>query len=203
MPNRVGGLMPYVLPLALVCAACSGVDSDEKAHRAYLALDQSIVRTLNLGFQGFNMATATTIAPQTAEGNHGGTLTVDGAIETSGSNKTLRLNVAMVGYDDGDVLINDNDTVHVEFDTATDATMLPHLDLMLATNTFTGTLDANASMTGLYQMRGDLSGTLELDVMISGYTMIGNGTERVPGTTQIVGTATNGDGGVFDINVTR
>ncbi|HEX5059108.1 MAG TPA: hypothetical protein VFV99_07095 [Kofleriaceae bacterium] len=203
MPNRVCGLMPYVLPVALACAACSGVDSDEQAHRAFLALDQSIVRTLNLAFQGFNMATNTTIAPQTAEGNHGGTLTVDGTIEQSAAMKTLRLDVAMVGYDDGDVLFNDSDTVHVKFDTATDATMLPHLDLALTTNAFSGTLDANASMTGLYQLRGDLTGTLALDVMISGYTMVGNGTERVPGSTQIVGTATNGDGGVFEINITR
>ena len=201
MPKRVCGHMPYVVVTLL--AACSGVDSDEQAHRAYLALDQSIVRTLNLSFQGFNTATNTTIAPQTAEGNHGGMLTVDGTIDQSGAMKRLRLNVAMLGYDDGDVLINQNDTVHVKFDTATDATMLPHLELALTTNAFTGTLDANASMTGLYQLRGDLTGTLALDVMISGYTMVGNGTERVPGSTQIVGTATNGEGGVFNINVTR
>ena len=50
-------------------------------------------------------------------------------------------------------------------------------------------------------MRGQL---LTLAVTINGTLMAGpnNTVLRVPGTTTVVGTATNSDGGVYDVNVT-
>jgi hypothetical protein len=86
-------------------------------------------------------------------------------------------------------------------------TAQPYLDLKLnnvPTGTLTGTLGPNTNMSGVYQLSGDIEGTLTLEVTISGMLMAGSGTTvaRVPGTTTIVGTATNSDGGVYDINVT-
>ena len=202
MRKRVCGPMPYVVFSLL--AACSGESADEAARRTFLALDQSLAKTLNLAFQGYNVATTSSVAPQTTDGNHGGTLTIQGTVDKSSATKTMQLTVLMVGYNDGDVLYNDSgDTVHVVFDTLPDAT--PTLDLMLGVTSFNGTLTPNANMTGVYQLRGDHTGTLTIDVSIAGYVMAGNGNEvlRAPGTTQITGTATNSDGGVFDINVTR
>jgi hypothetical protein len=200
-----------VLVLSMAATACSddGVDSDEEARRAYLALDGSIEKSLNLGFQGFNLAQNATIDPQTTAGTDDGTLTVSGKVDQGSSdNKGMRLYVAMVGYDDGPVPYNDdNDTVHIVFDTAADVAAQPYLNLKLnnvPSGTMTGTLDANTSMTGVYSLSGDIDGTLTLILTINGQLMAGTGTEvlRVPGTTTIVGTATNQDGGVYDINIT-
>ncbi len=53
-------------------------------------------------------------------------------------------------------------------------------------------------------MTGDIEGELTLNVTIMGKLMAGAGTEvlRVPGTTTVKGTATNQDGGVYNIDVT-
>jgi hypothetical protein len=120
----------------------------------------------------------------------------------------MRLYVAMVGYDDGDVVVNeDGETVHIVYDTAADMAAQPYLDLKLnnvPTGTLTGTLDSNTAMTGVYVLSGDIEGELRLNVTISGMLMAGSGTQvlRVPGSTTITGTATNSDGGVYNINVT-
>jgi hypothetical protein len=204
--------MPYLLLASIALAACSSdeVDSDEQARRAYLALDGSIIKSINLGFQGFNAATNANIDAQATTGTKAGNLTITGQVDQGVStNKEMRLYVAMVAYDDGDVAYNeDGDTVHVVFDTSTDMTMQPYLDLKLANipnGTLTGSLTPNTNMTGVYKLSGDLKGTLAINVTISGMLMAGNGTEvlRVPGSTTIMGTATNSDGGVYDINVTR
>ena len=205
------GPMTYLLVLSMATAACSSdeVDSDEEARRAYLGLDGSIEKSLNLGFQGFNLATTANIDAQMTNGDKAGTIAVDGQVDQgASSNKEMRLYIAMVGYDDGDVVYNeDGDTVHVVYDTSTDMTMQPYLDLHLAnvpTGTMTGTLDANTNMTGIYKLSGDIKGELTLNVTINGTLMSGanNTVVRVPGTTTVVGTATNSDGGVYDINVT-
>jgi len=204
--------MPYVVLLSLATAACSSdeVDSDEEARRAYLALDGSIDKSLNLGFTGYNLATSANIDVQMTTGTKAGTLAIDGQVDKGSSdNKGMRLYIAMVGYDDGDVVYNkDGDTVHVVFDTSTDMTMQPYLDLKLMnvpTGTMNGTLGANTAMTGVYQLSGDIKGTLTIEVTITANLMAGTGTDvlRVPGSTHILGTATNSDGGVYDIDVTR
>lgn len=206
------GHLPYLLAASsLLIAACSsdGVDSDEQARRAYLGLDKSIGKSINLGFDGFNMASSANITPQMTTGDKAGTLTISGQVDQGSSdNKGMRLYVAMVGYDDGDVVVNsDGDTVHIVYDTSTDVTMQPYLDLKMMnipTGTLTGTLTSNTNMTGVYKLSGDIKGELTLNLTITGQLMAGAGTtvERVVGTTTVTGTATNGDGGTYDVNVT-
>ena len=192
-------------------AACSDdeIDSDEAARRAYLGLDGSIEKSLNLGFAGFNAASSANIDVQMTTGASAGTLAIDGQVDQgSSANKGMRLNVAMVGYDDGDIVINDDgDTIHLVYDTSTDVAAQPYLDLKLMnvpTGTLTGSLSSNTSMTGVYNLSGDMDGTLTLAVTINGTLMAGpnNTVVRVPGTTTVVGTATNSDGGVYAINLT-
>src|SRR5689334_5942927 len=105
MRKLICGPLPYLLVASFALAACSDdeVDSDEQARRAYLALDGSITKSLNLGFQGFNLATNANIDAQMTTGTKAGTLAVDGQVDQGSSdNKGMRLYVAMVGYDDGD-----------------------------------------------------------------------------------------------------
>jgi hypothetical protein len=204
--------MPYfVLVLSMACVACSddGVDSDEEARRAYLGLDKSIEKSLNLGFDGFNAAQSANIDPQMMPGDADGMLTISGQVDQgSSANKGMRLNVSMVGYDDGNIVINDDgDTIHIVYDTAADVANQPYLNLKLSnvpTGTLEGTLDSNTSMAGVYLLSGDIEGELRLNLTISGMLMAGpnNTVLRVPGSTHVVGTATNGDGGVYNIDLT-
>jgi len=214
MRKLICGPMTYlVLVLSMAAMACSddGIDSDEEARRAYLGLDGSIEKSLNLGFQGFNMASSANIAPQMINATEAGTLTVSGQVDQGSSdNKGMRLYIAMVGYDDGNIVVdedNSDDVIRIVYDTDPDTAKQPYLNLKLnnvPTGTLTGTLDANSTMTGVYKMTGDIEGTLTLNVTINGMLMAGTGTEvlRVPGSTTVVGTATNQDGGVYDINLT-
>jgi hypothetical protein len=198
--------------LLVLTVGCSDddVDSDEQARRAYLGLDDSIAKSITLGFQGFNAASSANIDPQMTTGTKAGTLTVSGQVDQgSSANKGMRLNVGMVGYDDGDVPINDDgDTVHIVYDTSTDVLNQPYLNMSLK-NIPTGTLDAtltsNTSMMGVYTLSGDIEGTLTLDLTIAGTLMAGATADdvlRVPGTTTVTGTATNSDGGVYNIMLT-
>src|SRR4051812_25187494 len=120
-----------LLVLTVGCGGDDDVDSDEQARRAYLGLDDSIAKSITLGFQGFNAASSASIDPQTTAGTKAGTITVTGKVDQgSSANKGMRLDVGMVGYDDGDVVINDDgDTVHIVYDTATDVLNQPHLDM--------------------------------------------------------------------------
>jgi hypothetical protein len=132
-----------------------------------------------------------------------GTLTVTGQVDQgSSSNKGMRLYVAMVGYTDGNVVIDsDNHTIHVLYDTSTDVAMQPFLSMQLK-NFPNGTLDG--TLVGDYQMSGDLKGGVTLNLTFAGQTMDGgNGLVlRVPGSTAVTGTATTADNGVFDVDVT-
>jgi hypothetical protein len=214
MRKLICGRMPYLMVLmcAVLAAGCADddeVNSDEQARRAYLGLDKSIEKSLNLGFDGFNAATSANIAPQMTAGDIAGTVTVSGQVDQgASSNKTMRLNIALVAYDDGDIVVNDDgDTIHVVYDTSTDVTMQPYLSLTLQnvpTGTLTGSLTSNTNMTGVYQLSGDMVGTLTLNVTINGMLMAGDGTTvvRVPGSTTVIGTATNQDGGVYNIDLT-
>lgn len=203
-------LIPY-LALAFLGSACSDdeIDSDEQARRAYLGLDDSIEKSLNLGFQGFNLASSANIDPQMTTGTAAGTLMISGQVDQGSSdNKGMRLNIAMVGYDDGEIVVNeDGETIHVVYDTAADVLAQPYLNLKLnnvPTGTLEGTLDSNTTMTGVYKLSGDIEGELHLNLTINGMLMAGTGTEvlRVPGSTTITGTATNSDGGVYNIDIT-
>ena len=182
--------------------ACTSdsVDSNEQARRAYLGLDSSVEKSMNLGFAGFNAANSANIPTQMTTGTATGTLAIDGQVDQGSSdNKGMRLTVTMAAYSDGPFEVDsDHDTYTVTY--ATDAATLPALDLSLKgipTGTLTGTL------MGTYHLTGDIVGDVVLNLTITG-TMAdgGNGTvTRAPGTTTITGTATQGDG-VYNVNAT-
>lgn len=194
------------LGLLLCCplfAACGG-DSDDNsgqpavkstadAEHAYLGLDASIDKAITLGFDGFNAATNANIAPQDANGDHAGTMTVTGQVDQgASSNKTMHLSEALTTYsDDG----------HLTYDT--DAAALPALELKL-TKVPTGTL--SGTLMGSFKIGGDLTGSVTLDLSFDG-TLRPNAddatkVEREPGTTHITGTATSGNDS-FAVDVTR
>ena len=181
----------------LLASACTSdsIDSNEQARRAYLGLDPSVVKSLTLGFAGFNAANSANIPPQMAAGDSTGTLTITGQVDQgSSANKQMRLVVGMVGYSDGPIVVNDNhDTILVTYDTDTVVTGQPALDLSLKdipTGAITGTL------VGVYHLSGDLTGDVTLDLTIAGTMQDAGGgaVARSPGTTTVTGTAMQGDG---------
>lgn len=188
---------------AVLAAGCAEdeLDSDEEARRAYLGLDGSIGKSLTLGFAGFNAATSANIAPQTGAGDVAGTLTISGQVDQGASNnKGMRLRIGMIGYDDGPVPVGEDDeTITIRYDTAAAADQQPALTLQLRdlpSGTFTGTL------VGAYLLDGAIDGEVVLDLTMSGNLQaVGAGTERMPGSTQITGTATSGDG-VYAVTLT-
>jgi hypothetical protein len=199
-----------VVVLSIASVACSddGVSSDEEARRAYLGLDKSIEKSLNLGFQGFNLAKSANIDPQMMPGDDAGMLTISGQVDQGSSdNKGMRLNIQLVDYDDGAIVINDDDDkIDIVYNTSLDTAAQPYLNLKLSnvpTGTLTGTLNSNTNMTGVYLLSGAIKGELRLNLTINGMLMAGpdNTVLRVPGSTTVVGTATNEDGGVYDINL--
>lgn len=195
-----------VLIACVVLPACSSdsksVNSDEQARRAYLGLDKSVSKSLALGFQGYDMATSANISPQMAMGDAGGTLTITGKVDQGNpSQATMTLSVGMVKYTDGKVVVDSkNDTNQITYDTSTDPTKQPVLNLKLnasAGNSLDGTL------TGDYTMSGDLKGTVTLDLTITGmFSGSGTNVQRVPGSTHVTGTATNPAGGMYMVDVT-
>ena len=179
------------------------VSSDEQARRAYLGLDKSVEKSLQLGFAGFNAATSANIPAQMANGDASGTLTITGQVDQgSSANKGMRLRVGMVGYSDGEIAVGeDEDPVNITYQTATETTAQPELTLQLRdipNGTFTGTL------VGTFTMTGDLTGNVQLNLSMSGDLEDAGGGQvrRVAGTTTVTGTATSGDG-EFQVNVTR
>ncbi len=192
------------VPVLLLSASLVGcgdeVSSDEQARRAYLGLDKSIEKSLQLGFAGFNAASSANISPQTANGDTTGTLTVSGQVDQgSSANKGMRLRVGMTNYSDGTVTVDD-ETVKITYQTATNTTAQPALDLSLRNipnGTFTGTL------VGAFQMSEDLEGEVTLNLSMSGM-IEDDGTGKVrrkAGSTTVTGTAKSGDG-EYQVNVT-
>jgi hypothetical protein len=141
-------MTPRLALLLLAFGACSSdsIDSNEQARRAYLGLDASVSKSLQLGFDGFNAASSANIPTEMTVGLSAGTLTVVGQVDQGASaNKGMRLSVGMVGYTDGDVIVDEKgDSIHVSYDTDPDPTNQPALSLMLKgipTGTLDGTLD--------------------------------------------------------------
>jgi len=185
-----------------LCAATAifgcgdGVSSDEQARRAYLGLDASIDKAIQLGFDGFNdnviNGGGANIRPQTAPGAMAGTLTVTGQVDQgSSANKGMRLLEALVGYSDDGKLVYD-----------TVATAMPALNMQLK-GIPTGTLDG--TLIGKLNMTGELEGEVTLNVTFTSMLEAGTGNMQVrrkAGTTRITGTAQSG-GGTYTIDVTR
>lgn len=193
-----------VFLFAVGCGDDDTIDSNEAARRAYLGLDGSIEKSLNLGFDGFNSASSANIDPQAGEGGATGTLTITGQVDQGSSdNKGMRLNVGMVDYSDGVfVVILDEEEIEVDltYDTSDVVEDQPYLHLQLR-NIPDG--DFTGELTGVYYLSGNIDGEVTLDLTMAGEIQAGGGTtvERVPGTTTITGTATSGDG-LYDIDVT-
>lgn len=180
--------------LFAVCAAGCGngsVHSDADAQKAYLGLDASIDKAINLGFAGFNAASSANIPTEMTTGTLQGTLVVTGQVDQgASSNKTMRLATAYTMYADTGKTIYD-----------TMATALPMLSMDLKnipTGTLTGTFD------GAFTMSGDLKNTVTLALTFSGNLQSGgnNTVVRAPGTTHITGTAVS-DYGTYNVDVTR
>lgn len=204
---RTTSLTLIALLGAAACGDDGDLDSNEEAQLAYLGLDESIGKSLTLGFQGFNAANSANIPPQMATGIVGGMLTITGQVDQGSSdNKGMRLRVGMVDYTDGLVMIDgQTEELSITYDTDADAATQPYLELQLRNipsapgpmGTLSGTL------TGVYHMDGDLLGDVNLTLMISGMIQHnGTGVIRSPGSTTVTGTATNADGGTYDISLT-
>jgi hypothetical protein len=190
--------------MSVVVTACGSdaIDSDEEARRAYLGLDDSIAKSITLGFAGFNTASSANISPQTAPGTLDGDLTVTGQVDQgSSNNKGMRLHVGMVAYTDGKIIINDKgDTISVTYDTDADPTLQPFLSMQLK-NIPTGTLDG--TLMGTYHMAGDIKGDATLDITFTGTLQDSGGTVvRVPGSTTVTGSLTTPNDGLFMIELT-
>ena len=176
----------------LSTAACSnGVHSDADAQKAYLGLDASVDKAINLGFDGFNAASSANIPTEMTTGTVKGTLVVTGQVDQGASNnKTMRLDTAYTMYtDDG----------KVTYDTMMSALPLLSMDLK---NIPSGTLDG--TFAGAFTMTGDLHNTVTLSLTFTGNLMSGsnNTVVRVPGSTHITGTAVS-DYGTYNVDVTR
>jgi len=191
--------------MILLCSALgctsNSVDSDEQARRAYLGLDKSISKSLALGFQGYDAATSANIAQQTGSGDAGGSLAINGKVDQGTPQQaTMTLSVGMTKYTDGKISIDSKgDTISVTYDTSTDMTAQPVLNLKL--NASAGSA-LDGTLMGDYTMTGDLQGTVTLDVTLSG-TFSGSGTDvqRVVGSTSVTGTAVSSSGGMYTIDV--
>jgi len=195
----------YFVVGALIAApigACSSdeVDSDEQARRAYLGLDKSVDRSIQLGFDGFNSAQSANIMTQTGAGSAGGTIAINGQVDQgSSANKGMRLTIGMTAYSDSPISVGDNKTVTLVYDTNTDVATQPKLDLQLK-GIPTGTVDG--TLAGVYHMTGDIKGDVTLTLTITGALQDAGGGKvaRKPGTTHITGTAVSG-AGTFHVDV--
>ena len=139
------------------------------------------------------------IPTEMAAGAMAGTLTVTGQVDQGVSaNKQMRLNIAMVGYRDVSGFTYDTN-LNVDGGVA-----FPALDMSLQgipTGTLSGTL------VGMFQMSGDLSGPVTLNLTFTGELEANpdggaSGVVRKPGTTHVTGTATS-PAGPFAVDVTK
>jgi hypothetical protein len=188
--------MPILRTLAILALATSGcgngVSSNDDARKAYLSLDPSVDKAITLGFDGFNSASSANISPQMAAGTKSGSLTVTGQVDQgSSSNKTMRLQEAMVNYSDDGLIAYATSSA------------LPALNMDLKSipnGTVSGTL------AGTFIMTGQESGSLDMNLSFTGDLqpdpMDATKVERKPGTTHITGTATSG-AGTYQVDVTK
>jgi hypothetical protein len=195
----LGSLLGSLLVLPFGCAEDEGLGSEEDARRAYLGLDLSIEKTLDLGMAGFNAASNANIPTQSGEGDVAGTIVVDGQVDQGSSdNKGMRLTVALEGYSDGVIERVDDEDVEITYDTYPDD--LPDVTLTLR-DIPDGTLEG--TLIGTYEMHGSIEGTATLDLTISGPIEDdgAGGVSRTVGETHVTGVARSGDY-AYDVDVT-
>lgn len=185
------------LALVLVAAAC-GCSSGEaptvntQAMEAYLGLDSSIEKALDLAFVGMNRAATANIAPETAAGDAKGKLVVMGQVDQGTSSaKTIRVDAIYNGYSD------DGDTLY-----ASDADSPPLLALELnglPYGTLSGTFLGQFTMSGLFV--GPLTVELTFDGQLQPSGNLG-AVARVMYSTHLHGTAVS-DYGTYAVDFTR
>ena len=195
--------------MALACAAapacnCGQVASADQARVAYVGVDKVVVRSLALGFAGFNAASNANIPAQSDAGDVSGTVDVTGHVDQgASSNRTMNLTVALADYSDGkldDPETGAKEALDVTYATKDGAPLTLGIQLKsVPSGTFDGTL------TGAIAMTGDLQGDLTLDVAMSGPIEEdpdhAGQTIRTPGATHVTGTAKSANG-TFDIDET-
>jgi hypothetical protein len=183
------------LAAGLALAGChnDAVSSTNDAKAAYLGLDPSIDKAINLGFAGFNAANSANIPAEMTAGAVSGSLTVTGQVDQGNSaNKGMRLIETLVNYsDDGNISY------------ATTVGMEPALTISLRSipnGTMSGTL------TGQFLMSGMEHGAVTLNLSFTGNIQPLNGSQtqvqRTPGSTHITGTATSVNG-TYNVDITR
>jgi hypothetical protein len=175
--------------LALGCGG-SNVSSTAEAETAYLGLDASIDKAINLGFAGYNAAiNGANIPPQMQMGAAAGTITITGTVDRgASSNRSMTLSETLAGYsDDG----------KITYQSVAPASLKMQL-MSVPTGTLSGTLD------GYYEMTGKQTGRVTLSVTFDGQLQAGanDAVERVVGKTHIVGTATS-SAGTYNIDVEK
>ena len=189
--------------LALAACGSNNVSSNDDARRAYLGLDGSIDKSIDLGFKGFNQANSANIPTEMGTGSLSGTLTITGQVDQGVSaNKQMRLDVAMSNYSDVA-----NFVYHTggNPDAGADAGTAPTLDMSLQ-GIPTGTL--SGSLVGTFTMSGALEGPVALNLMFTGDLEsdpdggTNAGVIRKPGTTHVTGTATS-PAGTYTVDVTK
>src|ERR1041384_5000179 len=102
-PSRLSHTLRALFIAALLASACDDntVQSQDDARRAYLGLDPSIDKALDLGFKGFNEASSANIPQEIMAGGLSGTMTIAGQVDQgSSANKQMRLTMVLGGYSD-------------------------------------------------------------------------------------------------------
>ncbi len=188
----------------LVLCACGGgtnVSNVENARRAYLGMDRSIDKAIDLAMQGYNMATAANIPDVQTTGDVSGTLGVAGQVSRgtgASANSEMRLSTTYTMYSDA-VTFEDGGMLRIRYDGAQLTTRDLNLSLRgIPTGTFTGTLARTLTMSG------DLTGDVTLQLAFVGQLQAttSGGIQRAPGTTHITGTAMS-PFGTFNVDVMR
>jgi hypothetical protein len=178
------------------------VSNTENAQRAYLGLDLSIDKAINLGMQGFNMASSANISPQTGNGDTTGTLVVGGHVDQgASSNKTMNLTTDYTNYEDAARAPNDGGVLKIIYNAASNG--VAGLSMKLS-NIPNGTF--NGSFMQTMHMSGDLQGDVTLNLAFNGDLQpVASGStqiQRKPGTTHITGSATSSYG-TYAVDLTR
>jgi hypothetical protein len=186
------GLLSVCVFLAAAAGCSSGDDTaNSQAMDAYLSLDSSLEKALDLAFVGINNAVTENIGPGTIGGDAAGTLVVVGQIdEGTALTKTVRVDANYNGYSDDGAIIYTTDPAS------------PPL-LTLAASYADGSLTGR--YLGVFTMSGALAGPLTVDIAINGFIESAGrngGIERAPYSTQIQGTAVS-DYGTYRVDLTR
>jgi len=171
-----------LLAMSSSCGEDEEVTSEQEARLAYIGLDNMVGKAMDLGFMGFSEATSANIPTQNGTGDLKGTIAVGGKVDQGSSdNKEMRLTVELVDY-------QDVDPPRVTYATSAPAALDMSLK-KIPDGDMTGT------MTGRFQMIGDLEGEVELNLTLSAQLEPDptrtDGVRRKPGTGRVTGTATS------------